>query len=474
VSSFAAIFAAAERYAPYGRSIIVRVVHVPFTFAPDPVGGTEIYVEALAHNLRSHGIESLVSAPSDRGTDETYEHNGMCVRRYRAAPESKYMLRELYGGGDPEAAAAFARILDEERPDAVHIHAFTRGVSVLLVRVAKQRGLPVLFTYHTPTISCQRGTLMVWGRDECDGVLSVRRCAGCSLHGHGLPRGMAILLSYVPSRLACSLEKANLSGGMWTALRMSELTRARQQAFRALMEEVDGVIAPSEWVRVLLMRNGVPDWKITLSRHGLPGARHTLEKLIDVAKTPLRVAFLGRADVMKGADTLIKAVRAAPGLSIELHLYGVTQSTADEDYWAALKSLAGQDSRIAFLASVSHDEVVSLLSGYHVLAVPSRCAETGPLVVLESFAAGTPVVGSKLGGIAEWVRHRKNGLLVESENVRAWTEALCQCAEDRSLLIRLREGVELSRSMADVAREMAKLYCRYINLAQHPKIQAIQ
>jgi len=53
------------------------------------------------------------------------------------------MLRELYGEGDPEASAAFGRILKASRPNVVHIHAFTRAVSILLVRVAKQHGLPV-------------------------------------------------------------------------------------------------------------------------------------------------------------------------------------------------------------------------------------------------------------------------------------------------------------------------------------------
>src|SRR5438128_1682322 len=122
---------------------MLRVVHVPFTFAPDPVGGTEIYVEALAHNLRSYGIDSLIVAPSNTGSDEAYDYNSLHVRRYRIAPNSKHMLRELYGEGDPEAASAFAQILDDERPDAVHLHAFTRAVSLMLVRAAKRRALPV-------------------------------------------------------------------------------------------------------------------------------------------------------------------------------------------------------------------------------------------------------------------------------------------------------------------------------------------
>jgi glycosyltransferase involved in cell wall biosynthesis len=444
-----------------------RVAHVPFTFAPDPIGGTEIYVDALAHELRAHRFESLIVAPSSSRNHQAYEHNGLRVRRFRSAPESKHMLRELYGEGDPEAAASFGQILDEECPDAIHIHAFTRAVSVLLVRAAKQRGIPVLFTYHTPTVSCERGTLMLWGKEVCDGALRVRRCTTCSLENQGVPRSAAALLSHIPFPLARALEKADLSGGMWTALRMPELVRTRHEAFQAFMREVDGVVALREWVRSILVRNGVPASKITLSPHGLRGARNTRGSLIDLAMTPLRVAFLGRANAVKGADTLVKAVRAAPGLNIELHLYGITQSAGDEKYWAALKCLAARDARITFPPPVPHDQVIGLLRQYHILAVPSRWLETGPLVVLESFAAGTPVIGSDLGGIAEWVRHQDNGLLLDPEDAPAWADALRRCAEDRRFLAGLRHGVKPPRNMADVADEMAQLYCRHVNATQH-------
>ena len=444
----------------------MKVAHIPFTFAPDPIGGTEIYVEALAHSLRACGVESLILAPSKTYTDETYEHNGLRVRRFRSAPKSKHLLRELYGDGDPEAAAAFAQILDDERPDAIHIHAFTRAVSVLLVRAAKQRGLPVFFTYHTPTVSCQRGTLMRWGNRICDGVLHVRHCTSCSLEGRGLPRWVSLLMSCSPFLFGRFLEKANLSGGVWTALRMRDLVQARHHSFQALIRDVDAIVAVTEWVRAVLVRNGVPESKITLSRHGLRGVQNSQEQLVDVTKTPLRVAFLGRADKAKGADTLVRALRSAPELNVELHLFGVAQGTADEEYWTMLNRLALKDTRITFLPPVPNDQVVSLLRAYHVLAVPSRCVETGPLVVLESFAAGTPVLGSNLGGISESVRHKDNGLLVEPGNVNAWADALRRCAQDRRLLARLRQGVELPRGIADVANDIVQMYRRHAKSAE--------
>jgi glycosyltransferase involved in cell wall biosynthesis len=442
--------------------ITLRVVHVPFTFAPDEIGGTEIYVEALARELNLGGIETLILAPSSDDKNHSYEHNGLRVRRYRLAVTSDKMLQELYGEGDPTAAEEFAQILDEENPDIVHLHAFTRGVSLSLVREAKRRGIPAFFTYHTPTVSCQRGTLMIWGKEICDGVLDARRCAACSLEGRGMPRPAATVVSAVPSVVGRALETANLHGGVWTGIRMRQLVQLRHAMFRSLTREVDGVVALTEWVRTILLRNGVPSEKIILSRHGIRHIKATVKSPIEVDKEPLRVAFLGRANKDKGADTLIRALRAAPDLAIELHLYGLTQTAADQVYWNALRLDAANDNRIAFLPPVPNGDVVSLLKDYHLLAVPSRWLETGPLVVLESLAAGTPVVGSNFGGITEWVRHEENGLLVSSEDRQAWADAFRRCASDRGLLSRLRQRVEMPRGMADVAHEMEQLYRRHV------------
>jgi glycosyltransferase involved in cell wall biosynthesis len=163
---------------------------------------------------------------------------------------------------------------------------------------------------------------------------------------------------------------------------------------------------------------------------------------------------------------LIRAVRELPGLPLELHLFGVTQSARNSAYHRDLERLAGGDPRIAFFPSVPNGEVVELLRvGYNVLAVPSRWLETGPLVVLEAFAAGVPVIGARLGGIAELVSDEVDGLLVEPDSVIAWHRALSRVAHDRELLVRLERGVRPPRSMPAVAEEILALYARLVPAA---------
>ena len=80
------------------------------------------------------------------------------------------------------------------------------------------------------------------------------------------------------------------------------------------------------------------------------------------------------------------------------------------------------------------------------------------MVVLEAFAAGVPVIGGRLGGIAEIVRDGVDGLLIEQKSVVRWAEALRRVTEDNGLRAQLKGGVRAPRLSADVAREMLALY----------------
>jgi glycosyltransferase involved in cell wall biosynthesis len=248
------------------------------------------------------------------------------------------------------------------------------------------------------------------------------------------------------------------SGGLWTALRMTELVELRHAAFHALMREVDHVVALCEWVKDLLLRNGVPAEKVTVSRQGV--SREIPARTDRVSSPTLRVAFLGRLHPTKGVHFLVEALRGNPQLPVCLDIFGVAQGEADQAYARRLAKLASGDSRIAFRAPIPNGQVVERLQDYDLLAVPSQWLETGPIVVPEAFAAGIPVAGSNLGGIAELVEHEVNGLLVEPNSSTAWTAALRNLCTNRDLIDRLREGVCPPRTMRDAGTELRAVYRR--------------
>jgi glycosyltransferase involved in cell wall biosynthesis len=80
------------------------------------------------------------------------------------------------------------------------------------------------------------------------------------------------------------------------------------------------------------------------------------------------------------------------------------------------------------------------------------------LVVYEAFAAGIPVIGSDLGGIAELVRDGENGILVKPRAVSAWVRAVTKLVENPELLVRLQTGRQPIRNTNDVTSDMRHVY----------------
>ena len=428
----------------------MKVLHVPFTYHPDNCGGTEIYVAWLCSALTSLGVANTIAAPGE--WNYTYDYEGVRVCRFAIHPHLTQDM--MYGEGDPVAASNFAQVLDKEAPDLVHFHAFTPAVSVLCLREVQVRGLKAVSTFHTPTTSCIRATLLRWGSEVCDGEMQTGRCTSCLLHSLGMPRFLASACA-TTSRLTAPLGSWEaLPNSARLALRASTLVAKRHDVTREWWNGMHKVIALGAWTSDLLKLNGVSEERIQVVSHGLPPYSHC--KANRQNTTVFKFVFLGRLDPNKGLDLVVKALRLAPELQVTLDVYGIFQEE-DKAVQATL-ALAQKDGRICIRPPVPSSQVEEVLGEYDCLLVPSRWLETGPLVVLEAFAAGIPVIGSDLGGIAEKVTHNFDGLLVSSVTVEAWKEAIVRMATETGLHDKLRRAVRPPRNMVQVADENLNVY----------------
>jgi glycosyltransferase involved in cell wall biosynthesis len=350
-------------------------------------------------------------------------------------------------------------LLGKLRPRIVHLHSRTSTGSERLVDTAHDHGAKVVFTYHTPTVSCVRGTMMRMGAAPCDGRLDVRRCTRCLLRAHGAPQPLDLALASLPEGVGQAVAKAGLGGGVFTALRASALVGGSHRQVRALMAKADRVVAVCDWVRAVLLENGVPPAKIVLCRQGVDLPRTPAEAPSRQATTsgPLRIGYFGRIDQTKGVDLLIQALGRLPAAAVRLDIYGVVQA-GSEAYAASLARAAASDARVSIHPALASDDVSGAMAACDLVAVPSRWLETGPMVVLEAFAAGTPVLGARLGGIAELVTDGVDGLLVDADEPVAWAAAIDRLGASPALVAELRRGVAPPRTIDDVTRDMIAVY----------------
>lgn len=446
------------------------ILHVPYTYFPDSTGGTETYVAALARGLRMRGFSSAIAAPLAGNGPREYEHEGSTVHRFGTA--QSLSLAELHGTGDPVAAAEFGEIIATVRPRIVHLHAWTSGISLRLLRCAHASGIPVVFTYHTPTVSCARGSLMIYGERICDGALLVDRCSRCVLQQHGVPLGVAWALGKLPPGIGRGLGTLGLEGGAWTALRMSELMEERHTAFRHLVAEADEIVAVQDWVFELLLFLGTPRSRLTLSRLALPATDEPLAPpRVQIGPRPagiigMRLAYFGRIDPLKGIHIVMQALKIEPQLPVSVDIFGAPSGPDGERYLARLRADAVDDGRITFHPPVAVGDVVQTMRAYDAVVVPSIWMETGPLVVPEALAAGIPVLASNHGGIPSFLRDEVDALLLPPGDHCAWAAAFRRIVYERGLLARLTAGIRPPETMDRVIDEMVAVYRRRVSNLQ--------
>jgi glycosyltransferase involved in cell wall biosynthesis len=184
--------------------------------------------------------------------------------------------------------------------------------------------------------------------------------------------------------------------------------------------------------------NGVPELPIRTAERLAPG---------------LIVGSLGRLDVQKGYDTLLRALPALPGVTAVLVGDGPQRPMLE-----LLAAELGVADRVRLTGW--SDDPRSYLPGFDVFVLPSRY-EGFPLSIVEAMQAGLPVVASDVGSVGEAVVPGETGLLVPADEPERLTQALLEALREPQRR-RLGEGGRRRAgelfSLGRMASEYERLY----------------
>ncbi len=419
-------------------------------YLPESVGGTEKYVRGLAMELRAAGIDVAIAVPGPGGRGVTTDvQDGVLVYRFAATDTGGF-------GVSPPAPDAWHDVLTAFQPTIVDLHSLTSSMGVPHLRAARERGARTVVTVHLPGLVCARGTLQRFGHEPCDGDLRQQPCTACRLEARGLPAPVGALLSELPASLGSWLDRLPVPDLARRAVAADEAHRDRITWLAAIDDYTDRIVVVSSFLKSMLARNQISEQKIVVCRQGVDQPA-TPPRRSSGPQEPgtLKVGFVGRFDPMKGIDILLDAAEHLPSdARIEFHIWGVARTPEAQAYRAVVarnaQALPNVHLRGEADAFAPYEQI-------DVLAVPSLWAETGPFVVLEAQAAGVPVVGSDLGGIAERVTSGRDGFLFPAGDADALASILMRLWRDPAELARLRSPVPV-RTVADVARETIDTY----------------
>lgn len=138
--------------------------------------------------------------------------------------------------------------------------------------------------------------------------------------------------------------------------------------------------------------------------------------------SPVRMIFVGSFDYRKGADLLLHALdRLRSEVNFELLVLGFAPPELKDQLSASVAPETWN--RVQFQNGLQPREVADQLARATLMIFPTR-ADTSPNAVKEAVVAGVPVVGSRIGGIPDYVFHEKNGLIFESEDLQGLAKAI--------------------------------------------------
>jgi glycosyltransferase involved in cell wall biosynthesis len=255
-------------------------------------------------------------------------------------------------------------------PDVVHVHNFFPQISPSIYDACRNEGLPTVQTLHNYRLICPGATLMRDGK-ICEQCLS------------GSPYQAAWYGCYRDSKLG-SLVVAHMV--------------AQHRRKGTWQHKVSRFIALTNFAKSKFVEAGFPANKIAVKSNFVHDPLQAPPRSKPII--PSFALFVGRISEEKGIKTLLKAWLSLDDNSL-LKVAGS----------GPLEALLPGKNNLTALGQQSAEEISRLMQQAAFLVLPSEWYEGFPLVLVEAFAHGLPVLASRLGSMADIIKDGETGLL---------------------------------------------------------------
>ena len=336
-------------------------------------GGDCIYMLNLEQLLKTHGHDVAVFAmdyPENIETEwKRYFPNEI---KFTSGVGMLETFMRMFGLG--EVKRKFNSLLNDFKPDVVHLNNIHTQLSPVIARLAHKRRTKVIWTLHDYKLLCPRYDCLRNGNEVCE---------ECFVDKHKVLEYKCMKNSNLASMLAYK------EGMKWSRKKLEGYT--------------DVFICPSQFMYNKMAQGGFERKKM-----------YTLCNFIDIERTKRDsydkedyYCFIGRLSFEKGIETLIEAARTLP-----YHLKIIGGGPLAD----FLKEKA-KGANIEFTGYKEWPEIKEIVGKARFSVVPSEWYENNPLSVIEAQCLGTPVLGANIGGIPELIKEGINGMCFESRNI---------------------------------------------------------
>lgn len=375
-----------------------------------PNGGSETYIFKIGDYLKSIGHEVQYFG---------MEHEGRCVENHAQQYTSDmdfhggsklqkitYPIKTIYSG---EARKKLKIVLDDFQPDVVHLNNFNYQLTPSILYAIRDykknvlKKVKTIYTAHDYQLICPNH--MMFNSDE-------KICAQC-IGGN--------FKSCAKNRCIHGSRAKSIIGTLEAALYKTLKT----------YKYIDTIICCSEFMKTKLDTNPVFADKTV--------ALHNFIDKIEKEETEKEdyVLYFGRYSREKGIETIINAK------NINFICAGS----------GPMEEIINEQKHIKNVGFKSGKELENLIRHAKCSVCPSICYENCPFSVMESIMYSTPVIGADIGGIPELIQNGKTGILYESNNTKAFEDAVKSVIENK------KKAEEMSKNCLKAQFDTVETYC---------------
>lgn len=294
-----------------------------------------------------------------------------------------------------EARSKLARLIKAESPDVAHLHNVYHQISPSILHALKRHGVPAVLTLHDYKMCCPSYSMLAGG-EVCES------CKGGRYYN-------------------CFLKKC-FKDSRWKSLLVT-IEMMLHHHIMHIYDLADTLISPSMFL------------KNKMGEMGFKGKITYLPNFIDAESISPQygaqdgsLIYFGRLSPEKGLETLIDAVKGMKGVTLKI--------AGDGPIEEAIKTKLAEEgiSNIRLMGRMAGKDLYDEIRKSAAAVMPSEWYENNPRAVLEAFALGKPVVGSRIGGIPELVKGQETGLLFEPKDVQGLRDKIGYLLSDPGLI----------------------------------------
>ena len=395
---------------------VLKVIH---GYPPLYNAGSEVYSQLLCHGLaKNHEVHVFTREENPFNKDFILRNSQDPLQpeinlHVINIPLEKFRYRYQH----TEVDEAFAKVLNQVKPDIVHVGHLNHLSTSLIFEIAK-KNIPIVYTLHDYWLMCPRGQFIQRNSPQneelwalCDGQNN-QKCAERCYAGY-----------FSGAANEISLDVAHWVD--WVSRRMTHI--------QEVVQYIACFIAPSRYLYNRYIKEfRLPQNKVIYLDYGFDLQR--LQNRQRVSNEPFTFGYIGTHIPAKGIQDLILAFSLLKGES-QLRIWGRPNAQNTNGLRAIISRLPLEiQKRIEWLPEYRNEHIINdVFNHVDCIVVPSIWVENSPLVIHEALQVRVPVITADVGGMAEYVHHEQNGLLFKHRHVPSFAYQMQRLADDPKL-----------------------------------------